>query len=100
MKFRTKLALAQAFLDDCVTNIVYPRHFLRILRRNHVRVTKSSLRRHALNERDIERHQIEQLEWMSAKQSLELLTGEERKDFEFYVQQVINTQREKQQSVE
>ena len=103
IKFRTKLVLAQAyvtFLDDCVTNSVYPRHFLRILHRNHVRVTKNSLRRHALNERDTERHQIEQLELklMSAKQSLELLTDEERTEFECYVQQVTNTQREKRQS--
>ena len=103
IKFSTKLKLAKVyvnFLDECVNESVYPHRFVRTLHRNHVRVTKNSLRRHALNEKDTIQHQIEDLELklICAKDSLELLNTVERQAFEAYVQTIVDTQKAKRQS--
>ena len=87
IKFSTKFVLAQAsidFLCDCIDKNIYPRNYWRILRRNRVRISQSSLRRHALNEKDTVQHQLDALTFnvTQSKATLDLLTNEERNEFE------------------
>ena len=103
IKFCTKFALAKAsvnFLNDCVTNNVYPRRFWRILRRNRVHISECSLRRHALNERDTLLSQLQELEFnvTRVKGTLDMLNDNEREEFEAYVQRISHKQSVARQS--
>ena len=53
IKFPTKLAEAKMrldFLNDCITKNKFLKYFWKILRRNHIKPTFSTLKRHARNE--------------------------------------------------
>ena len=62
IKFCAKMAEAQAtvqFLKGCIIRSEYPKQYPKILKRNHIKLTKASLQRQALNQIDIFNSQLD-----------------------------------------
>ena len=99
MKFRSQLAVAIThvrFLDDCINQCVFPKRYWTILRRNHVKITKCSLKRQAYNERDswLDRRTSLERQVFIASEALQHLTDEEAEQFEAYVHCIESQQSE------
>ncbi|KAA3677925.1 uncharacterized protein DEA37_0007683 [Paragonimus westermani] len=97
LKYSTKLELAKVhirFLTECVTARQYPKYFWRVLRRNGIQPTGSTLKRHALNELETNSARIDELmrNLNQRVTAVESLTTEERVQFEEYVQNIVRKQ--------
>ncbi|KAF8571343.1 hypothetical protein P879_00076 [Paragonimus westermani] len=91
LKYSTKLELAAVhirFLTEGVTARQYPKYFWRVLRRNGIQPTESTLKRHALNELETNSARNDKLTRNLSHRvtSIESLTTEERVQFEDYVE--------------
>ena len=75
------------FLDQCVNDNQFPKHFWKILRRNRIKPTSTALIRHSSNERDTIDSYIPEMERKIAQCAVALdeLPIEDRTEFESYV---------------
>ena len=94
IKFRTKLAEAKMrldFLNDCITKSEFPKYFWKILRRNHIKPTFSTLKRHTRNEQETVTGLRNDLErnLSLCLCVLETLSNNERSTFLDYVELII-----------
>ena len=100
-KYSIKLAEAREhvqFLESCIREGTFPRHFSAILRRHHIKPTNVTLKRHTLNEIDTIKSAIEQLKrnQTDTSQALNRLTDDERIRLEDYLQTTLSKQMKRQ----
>ncbi|CAH8572715.1 unnamed protein product [Dicrocoelium dendriticum] len=95
IKFSVRFAETETFIEfhrQCVEKCTYPKAFSKALRRHHIRPTRSSLKRHALNIIESAKSKLSETERHIAqrKAALDDLNHDERVRFIEYVRNVTS----------
>ncbi|KAA3677536.1 uncharacterized protein DEA37_0006102, partial [Paragonimus westermani] len=93
----TEANVAIGFLEQCIDRSEFPKQYWTILRRNRINITRTSLQRLALNEKDTWLSRVYDLDHKRtvAEGILTQLTPSEANEFENYVHQIMAERREK-----
>lgn len=89
----TECRVWMEFHEDCVTNRTYIKHFWKSLRRNHVHITSTSLKRQTFNHIDTLKPYISKFKrtFSQRRVSLNLLNVTEQQNLEDFVLMVANS---------
>ena len=94
LRFSAKLAEARTklrFLERCMGDKQFPKHFWKILRRNRINPSANALMRHTLNECDTIRENVQELERKQSQcvVALDSLSIQEFSEFNSYINMVM-----------